>query len=480
MPDDKIVQQAVEQTVQVVPKKEQSPGIISYSVYGTITRGNILPAWGLRSRERYLRDYDRQELNTLWRGARSGIIKKVQSSPWEVKGPKSGVQYFQDLLRSADFGGGWDNLIMLVLRDYLRHDIGAFIEVIGPGDPNGPMTGRITGLAHLDALHCFPTGVPEYPVIYWPHSGNRHWMHKTRVMRFVDMLDGDDRLLGVIGESALSRAIAVVQRELLANRYVAQRLDDKPKPGILLVGNASKDVVEAALRNYREQKASDSASPLGDTIVISSLAQEQPVSVEQISFSEAPEKFDFKQYKVDIDVNELALAIGVDVQELWQLSGGNIGSGTQSAVLHSKSRGKTFGVILKMLERAINDVLPPAYEFQFKYRDSQDDSEQAQTAQTWAGVANQIASYLTPDEIRRLLANKVAAVQDVITDEDGMIARLDDADPVEEAVVPDIGTSPEAAETPEDEALVDDKALKEFEDTRSEFVAVVMDTITTA
>lgn len=433
---------AQQDTIQQLPdaKKDSVSGYLGDFI-GAIQRDAMLPPWGTRRRERVLRAYYRHELNTLIQGAINGLIEKVKAAPWEISGPKSGVAYFQDVLRQAQFGAGWGDFLQMTLLDYLRQDIGAFIEVIGPGPSDGPITGRVTGLAHLDALRCYSTGDPEYPVIYHDQHGKQHLMHWTRVIQFIPARDGDEQQNKTVGMCALSRAIAVVQRELYMNRYVAGRLDDNPKPGLLILNNLTDTQFKAAVIKMQRQENTDLSSVWGQTVVLSALQPEFPASIESIAYSEPPEKFDFKAYKVEIDVPELAMALGIDVQELWPLTGNrNSGTSTQSEILHAKSQGKTFGAMLRMLERAINNVLPPEYEFQWKYSDPQDDLNQAQIAQAWATTVQTIAD-LSPDEKRRILANKVQAIQDAITDEDGQIVRLGDADPVDEAAVDDIGAA---------------------------------------
>lgn len=482
MPD--ITQAAQAKSIQELPDAKSGKGLTTLTTdFQGVTFGRdaFLPKWGSRRREKWLRAYDRHELNTLYQGAVAGIIKKVQSSPWEISGPKSGTQHFQDMLRHSQFGRGWDDFIALVLRDYLRHDIGAFVEVIGPGKPDGPLTGRAIGLAHLDTMKCYLTGDPEYPVLYRSKGAGDHLLHHTRVLHFVDMPDGDENTHKAVGLCALSRAAALVEREMMMNRYVSWRLDDKPPPGIMLTRNMTEKSFMATVNRYRDEIQRDMPPEWGQTMMLFGTAVEHPIEMTPVTFSQAPEKFDYKIYKVDINVNELALALGIDVQEIWQLSGGNIGSGAQSAILHSKSRGKTFGTILKMLERAINNVLPPAYEFEFKFEDTDADLERAQVAQTWVSVVNQAASVLTPDEQRRILANKIDAIADAITDEDGQVVRLDDADPVDDVSADDVGAPPESTPAPEDEVTADDeKALKEWDGTRSTFVNLVIDAISAA
>lgn len=411
--------------------------------YTTQARGDYLPVWGTRARERALRAYYRHEFNWMGQSAFGGLIKKVKSAPWEIKG-KRRVTYFQQVLRQADFGRGWGSLISKVLLDYLRQDGGGFIEVIAPGNPLKAPTAPATGLAYLDSLRCLPTGDPEYPVVYYSRKGSLHIMHRSRVIQLVDQPDGDETQPGY-GLCALSRAISIVAQQIHMGRYITQQLDDKPKPGIMVASNMTRPQVMQAFSDFQAESQRDELPPWGRTVIISSTDPTAPAKLDYATFSQPPAGWSYKEY-TDLHVNAWALALGVDVQELWQLSGGNIGSAQQSQILHAKSQGKTFGDILTSLERAINDVLPETLEFAFKRHDPYEAQERAQTAQMWASFAQTVGDNMTADEKRRLLANMVEAAADAITDEHGEVIRMDDVsdEPPEEQVASDATPQPNA------------------------------------
>lgn len=437
--------------------------------YTTQARGDYLPPWGTRARERALRTYYRHEFNWMGQSAFGGLIKKVKSAPWEIKG-KRRVTYFQQVLRQTDFGRGWGSLISKVLLDYLRQDGGGFIEVIAPGNPLKAPTAPATGLAYLDSLRCLPTGDPEYPVVYYSRKGTLHIMHRSRVIQLVDQPDGDETQPGY-GLCALSRAISIVAQQIHMGRYITQQLDDKPKPGIMVASNMTRPQVMQAFSDFQAESQRDELPPWGRTVIISSTDPTAPAKLDYATFSQPPAGWSYKEY-TDLHVNAWALALGVDVQELWQLSGGNIGSAQQSQILHAKSQGKTFGDILTSLERAINDVLPETLEFAFKRHDPYEAQERAQTAQMWASFTQTVGDNMTADEKRRLLANMVEAAADAITDEHGEVIRMDDVsdEPPEEQVVGD--TTPQDASPTEPAAPAEQQTAdsqKAIQATRLQF-----------
>ena len=154
------------------------------------------------------------------------------------------------------------------------------------------------------------------------------------------------------------------------------------------------------------------------------------LKVNSIPFSQTPEKFDYKTY-VELDVNCIALALGVDRQEIWELAGKAIGSGQQSAILAQKAEGKFYGDTLQELERFVNNnFLPAGMELRFKPKNTVGDTAQAaidlqysQVAQTLAAVPN----LTTGNELRTLLASRSETFNKAFTDESGNI-ELDDSD----------------------------------------------------
>lgn len=442
------------ETIQVLPDatKEAPTGFFAQT-----WRGPLLPPVGTLERQFALRRISRGDYMPAWQGAQSGVMNKTASTSWEISGPPTstprtkaffrdcakvanivlpgkldeGIEYFQQILRQAHFSKGWTSFCHMGV-DYLRQDTGWFWELIYAGDADQPPTGPILGIAHIDALRCIPTGDPEHPVVYYDLKGKMHLLHYMRVAQLIDMLDGDETMPGY-GFCALSRAISVVTREVLMGRYVEANLDDKPAPGIILAQGMVKGERERAAATYRDEQNRDERPIWGKQLwFYGADPSVNNLDFKTYAFQTPPEKFNYKEY-VELDMNMLALAIGVDVQELWQLTGGNMGSGAQSEVLHQKSRGKLMGTLLTTIERIVNDILPEDYEFAFKVRDANEEQERAATGQAWAGVITSLGSIISTEEARQMAANQIEAVHDAITDASGKVRRLPDVDVGEEA-----------------------------------------------
>lgn len=443
-----------EASIQVLPDAQDGSG--QFWLSNAAYRSSALPPRYTRERERALRALYHHDYNALFTAAVSGIIMRVKSTPWEIKGDDTeAVEQFQAVFRRAHFGKGWDYLLDLVLLDFFRQDGGAYIEVIAPGDPLSYPTGPTVGVAALDSLRCIPTGDPEFPVLYYDRAGKQHLLHASRVIQLVDMPETDDSNPGY-GNCALSRSAAIVHRDILMSRYIESSLDDKPAPGIMVASGMDEKSRDRMYTEYATRQSNDARPEWGKQLWAFSLDPSMPVKLESVAFTQPPDKFDYQTY-VNIAVSQLALALGVDKQELWELTGGALGSGAQSQILHEKAKGKMIGSLLTKLERAFNDILPVSLEFGFKRKDVQEDVQQAQAAQAYATVVQMLGDRLTTDEARTLLANQVESIHDAITDASGRIRRVNDLDVQPAQVLP---SGPAAPVTAEDDTPLEMKALQ--------------------
>lgn len=391
-----------------------------------LPQSDILPAWGLRARDRELRRFWYATHNTLIQYAITNLIGRYTQTPWEISGGKILVKRFTEVFQEAEFGEGYDNFISKVLLDFFTQDFGAVVEIIGAGDPSKPLKGSVLGLAHLDSLRCVATGNLEYPIVYWSaKTGKMHRMHATRVLRLVDMPSTEERAFNN-GLCALSRIISVANVQILLGKHMNESLSDMPPTGFLALTNVKPGDWEQMMRQYEAGRTTEGASVYRNIARLESSNPAEEVKAQFIRFSMTPEGFNRREY-IEVDVNMVAGGLGEDPQEIWPLTGAPLGTGTQSKILHAKGNAKTFGKLMRMFERIWNiAVLPKDLEFKHKFEDRISDQEEADTAQKWIDAAN--AAQLSTEQRLQLIANKVPAFADVLLDEAGNI-RLPDNDP---------------------------------------------------
>jgi hypothetical protein len=434
-----------------------------------LPRGPLLPAWGTRRRDWELWRWAIHDRNWLFKSAVTGLAKKIASTPFQVVGenPDIDATEAREILLGSNFGRGWRDFVMSWVWNYCTHNtLGAVVEIIGPGDPRGPIWGQPSGFSMLDTFYCYPTGNPTWPVLYWEaHSHTRkpgdhrrgawHWMHHERVHYTVDQ-PVYRRRFPAAGISAADRAISIIYQQVFADAYIGENLDDRPPPAIYHTHNIDPASWAGAWREYQARLDNDFLDERGRTVTIKELQTDAPSSIEMMQFSNAPEKFDYDQY-VNIFAKATAVALGVDVQELWELTGGNasLGTATQSAVLARKGEGKTEADIYAALERFTMNILPAGYQLEFEFKDSDDDEQEARiAAQNMNAASTAVASGLaTTDQAARYLAMKDDTWRRVFEEPQAEVAT--DRDPVDE-----------------DQPVM---VLRAWPDTRDEFVARLSD-----
>ena len=388
----------------------------------------LLPEWGLHGRDRQLRLLYRNQFNWIAQSAVAAFTHKFTQVPNQVQGGRNLATYYNSILQNADFGDGWSDFWEQVLLDYLTCDYGAYIEIIGAGRADGPIRGRVTGIAHLDSLRCIPTGNLEYPVVYWSRkSGELHRLHYTRVHRLIDMRDGDELRFGA-GMSSLARAVAIIQQQIPMMRYISGQMSDIPASGVLfLPPGISGTQYYDALEDYKMRR--ESRGYRGEMAIGTSSSVSDNTKANRIPFSVAPEGFDYQTY-IDIAVNAFAAAFGIDRQDLWPLTGKMAGTATQSEIMSEKSRGMAFGNLLAKVKRFINlKVLPASLEFDFEYRDEEKDKQVAERTGVLLDNAAKLRSLGASDEVvMRYLAMQDEQLRDVIINKQGEIVALPDDD----------------------------------------------------
>lgn len=374
---------------------------------------SLLPPWWCEQRDLALRQFVYRPNNDILVGAVSSMIKKFKAMNWVIEGPQRVVNNRQRVLTTAEFWQGWSFWLGKVLFDYLTQDKGAFSELIGAGDPTGPMEGLPLGIAHLDAQYCQLTGDIEYPVIFNnPKTDRSHKLHTTRVAHFVDMPSPNEQMCNT-GFCAVSRVIGSSEILLKISKYKNEKLDDLPEAGLLLFNNVLPERWNDAKAGYEREARRLGQDHWRNIMTMFGLDPAQPATAELISFANLPEAFNELE-STNIYVNILALAFGVDVREFWPISGGSLGTATESEVMHEKARGKGVGEIISMLERVINwKVMPDSATFAFDFKDDQEDLLAAEIADK---KTTTIMSMWQPDglgpvnreEIRQMLADNVS------------------------------------------------------------------------
>jgi hypothetical protein len=411
----------VAQSLSVQKRSEKSADTTSSVLwFSRDYDGSDISPWWSPNRDLDLDLFWRRRGNDILQGAISSMVKKFKSMNWNLTGPEKTIARYQKVLNEAEFGKGWEILLGKSLQQYLTQDKGGFWELIGTGNPNGPIEGPVLGMAALDSQFCQLTGDINFPVVYYNSKTDRaHKLHASRVVHLVDM-PSPNELMNDIGYCAVSRVIASSSVLLKLAKYKDEKLDDLPEAGLLIFNNILPQQWDDARADYARERRRLGQELWTNVMSFFSLDPAAQASAELISFSSLPDAFNESE-ATELYVNIVALAFGVDVREFWPMSAGPLGTGAETTVQAQKAKGKGIGDIISTIERAINwKILPPSIEFEFDAQDDEEDELRAKIEDLkvssivkMAGVKDSDGSnVIQANEIRQMLADNISYFQE--------------------------------------------------------------------
>ena len=414
-PENQFPIQAIEESIQVQPKPESMLGGGILTINLALNADVIVP-WGANP---VLRD---QQLRAYWpsesfiAGAVASTSFRNSTADWRIKGPSEKVaQAVTDMLHRAQAGDmiGWVPFIQKLSQDMYTQDNGAFIELIrDPGrDANSKFKGAmapVLGLAHVDAGACQRTGNAETPVLYTDLQGEIHKLKWFDVIPLSDFPSPIQRMNGV-GVCALSRALRMSQIIRSIAIFKHEEVDGRNIKKINIVGGVSNSQIDQAVKRTIEKADNRGSSRFIEHVVLASLDPEKPVSNVVVELASLPEGFDYDN-EMQWFIACLALDFGVDYQEFAPLSGGAIGSASQSDILNRKSSGKGPRVFMDSTSRSLMNygVLPRGYTqvFDDKVREEEVQAQEVRTRASEEAAIIVNSKIFPPDVVAKMLVRR--------------------------------------------------------------------------
>jgi hypothetical protein len=410
-PDSQFPKKAIDGSKQVFP-----------SVDGTSASGSALFTWDIASaadaitawgRNVQRRDYELREFwptETFLAGAFSSVCFNRASMDWEIRSPSEKVnQAVTDMLKSAIAGPeiGWTPFELRGTQDLYGTDNGRFIELIR--DPGLDATSKfkeqkapVIGIGHLDSNQCQRTGNPEYPIIYTDRNGKMHKLKWYEVIPFSEFPSPIEKMNGV-GVCALSRCLKIAQIMRSIMIYKDEKISGRQFKAMHLVSGVSRSEIKDEMQRGQEEANNQGAIRFIMPSIVASLDPEKPVSVATIELASLPDGFD---YDVEMKwyISGLALSFAVDYQEFAPLPGGNIGSSSQSQILHRKATAKGPSTYMRRMVEAFKayGVLPRGVSLVYTDVDEQEELEkQAVRTSAMEEAAISVRSGILPPEAAR-------------------------------------------------------------------------------
>lgn len=409
-----------------------------FSVGNFFRGGDTLPPWWSRARDKSLLDL--MYNSNLLGGAMYAMASKLTTIPFHIepvdmaitKHIREAMRFERQLKESAEFGQGWGIFYQKQLVSLLGQDNGRFMEIIDlSSNKNGPISGPVISVAHLDPARCTRTHNAQFPITYEDTDGKRHRLHWTRVAYEAQMPSIKDEMIGV-GICATSRSSHYAQNMLDIATYKEEKLGSRPAKGFVTVGGGlSPKAVGDAFEVSASMSDSRGLTRFPALPIIGSPDIENP-SVELTTLSSMPDGFSEKD-STTIAMAAIALGFGVDARELWP-GMQNASTRADALLSHVKQRGKAPGMILKETERMFNNwYLPRHLKMVFDFQDDAQDNQKALIRQERARTRTMNLKFgVTTSRVERELMLSVKSITkaqfEAMELEDG---RLPDGSPLE-------------------------------------------------
>lgn len=382
VPDNQFPEEALRESVQVPPRENLlGAGNLIFTWNIASAADSVIP-WGrnVQARDRQLRDFWPTE--TYLAGAQASVSFRNATLDWEIRGPEKVAQAVTDMLLASIAGDtfGWMQFILKISQDLYTQDNGAFVELIrDPGvDANSKFQNErapVIGIAHLDSNQCIRTGRPDTPVVYTDREGNLHRLKWYQAIAFSDYPSAIEKMNGV-GYCSVSRALRMAQIARSIAIFKDEKISGRQYKQIHFVSGVSRTEIKDEMKRGQEEANNSGMIRFITPAILASLDPEKPVSTATIDLASVPDGFDFDQ-DMKWYIAALSLAYGTDYQEFAPLPSGNIGSASQSMILHRKSSGKSPAVFMRTIQDAFKNygVLPRGCSMRFNDKDEQEELE---------------------------------------------------------------------------------------------------------
>ena len=397
----------------------------SFTFFVASVADTMIP-WGanIAARDKQLREFYPTE--PILASAVGSVVMRDAAFDWKIEGPKYTREAVTQMLYSAISGNtiGWIPFIESVVTDLETQDNGAFIEIIRAEDDPAS---AVIGLGHLDAAMCKRTASIEYPVIYTDEKGSLHKLAWYQVVPISDLPSPNVKMKGA-GMCAVSRVLRMSQILKDLQVYKHEKISGRFARAIHFVGGASRKDIDDIEKRSMEDADNKGLTRFILPMILTSLDPEKPVSHVEVPLASLPDGFKFDE-ELKWYIAIIALGFGGDYQDFAPLPGGNLGTSTQSEILHRKSRGKGPAFFMNFIRDVFKyrGIVPRNVEFSFYEQDLAADKERAQLSQIRAGTR---AIQMRSGEINQAIARKLAVRTDDLEEEDITKEMLKQADVV--------------------------------------------------
>jgi hypothetical protein len=341
----------------------------------------------------------------LWAAVINTSTLIDSSRGWTLTGGRNQVYRYTNILHASDQGKGWRNFFRREALSYRVTDLGSVTE-LGRDGKGGPLR----AIYHVDSARCRWTGKLKTPLEYDPPQGNRQEWSEDDFFSVVSM-PSDNEAFNGLGLCATSRALEVIKLLYGVWQHDQEQVGARMPKGLLLLRNIGEQQWKDAMTARTASLDAQDRYYYGGVMVLAGTGADEP-DAKLVALSQLPANFDQVTF-AQLVAQVYATTSGLDLREIWSITGGNLGTSTESEVQHEKASTKGSLEFTHAYQEKLQGELPDTLEFQFEERDEQGRLLQAQVAEAWAIVAKTLyeagqmggGPLLDREEVRSLLVD---------------------------------------------------------------------------
>jgi hypothetical protein len=369
-----------------------------------------------------------------------GILQSVVSIDknrgWTLVGGKIQVKKFVTILHNFQTAPdlyGWRNGLSVSAQSYYQSNLGAVVE-IGRSQVNGPLAALYT----VDPTKCSLTGKAETPLKYKNGPRDKQYWEPTDYFRVTSFPSPAESMNG-LGMCAAYRCIELAKLLVSVFEHDKEQLGSKAPKGILTINGVSLTQWLQSLEESTAELKSLEREYYSGVQVLASEGDPE-IKVGLTNLSNLPEQFDHRQF-TDMIIYGYALAFGYDPREFWPVSGGQLGTATETESQFRRASSKGGLDFALGFQERLQDELPETVDFEFEQRDVQGDIAEVEFSrqkldiidEMFQSVNSKQENLITQPEARQLLVDAKLIPDDwTVQDEDIQVADTDDLGPLVE------------------------------------------------
>lgn len=364
--------------------KKDNNNLFFWNVYDWAhTAESEEPAYSSDSskRDAWLRTFVMRE--PFLAGVLANVVSIDRNRGWSLIGGERVVKKNVALLHGFHASPdqvGWRSFLTCQSEAYHCADIGAIAEIEWSGN-------KFNSLFTVDPALCKLTGNNKAPLEFTDTiNGNdsQDWKPDDYT-RVADMINTDQAMNG-LGVCAVTRALEMAKIMVALYDHDKEKLLAKAPKGLLLLQGISEAQWVQTMEG-RTAQMSDLERKYYQGVQVFASATD-PIKADLVSLSSIPEGLDHQTF-TNIIMYLYALAFKYDPREFWPVSGGQLGTATETEVQHRKATGKGGMDFALAFQENLQNLLPATVEFEFEARDV--DGEAQDEALKSAVIGNIVA-----------------------------------------------------------------------------------------